>query len=141
MGKKIVTTRADSEKAATLTRSGEEVFLTTEDGQKISIPLYALARFCEEAMTDFSFEKPVFMPGATQNANVLCPFYGTDNHSQEVHCESPWEQMDYVGVGFQSKAAKKKYQWHFCMKKNWNECPIAKLLNEKWGVYDEEIFS
>ena len=134
---KIVTTRAKSEgkvSAAALTKEGSDVSLTTEDGQVISIPLYALARFCSEEFDDYSFEKPEFLPGATQNANVLCPFYGTDNHSLEVHCESPWKEMDYVGVGFQSKAEKKRYQRRYCMTGNWNECPIARLLNKKWGV-------
>ena len=66
---------------------------------------------------------------------VQCPYYKT-NTSQVVFCEGLEEGMA-IHMAFASHTQLVDYKGRFCRRSCYNQCPLAKILNQKWG-YDDE---
>ena len=66
---------------------------------------------------------------------VQCPYYKT-NTSQVIYCEGLEDGM-VLHLAFATHAQLIDYKGRFCRRSCYNECPIASLLNRKWG-YDEK---
>ena len=65
---------------------------------------------------------------------VQCPYYKT-NTSQVVYCEGLEDGMA-IHMAFASHAQLIDYKGRYCRRNCYNQCPLAKILNQKWG-YDD----
>ena len=62
---------------------------------------------------------------------VKCPFYKCEN-SQSIHCEGISEE-NTIHMIFYPARAKNSYRKRVC-EKDYTKCPIAGMLNQKYGV-------
>lgn len=65
---------------------------------------------------------------------VQCPYYKT-NTSQVVFCEGLEDGM-VVHLAFAKHDQLVNYKSRYCRRNCWSQCPLATMLNRKWG-YDE----
>lgn len=73
------------------------------------------------------------MANKNEDHLVQCPYYKT-NTSQVVYCEGLEEGMA-VHLAFATHAQLVNYKGRFCRRSCYSQCPLAKMLNQKWG-YD-----
>ena len=66
---------------------------------------------------------------------VQCPYYKT-NTSQVIYCEGLEDGM-VLHLAFATHAQLIDYKGRFCRRNCYKQCPLAKILNQKWG-YDDE---
>lgn len=66
---------------------------------------------------------------------VQCPYYKT-NTSQVVYCEGLEDGM-VLHLAFATHSQLIDYKGRFCRRSYYSQCPVAGLLNRKWG-YDEK---
>lgn len=62
---------------------------------------------------------------------VKCPYYKT-NASQVIHCEGLEEGMA-MHMAFAKRSQLIDYKGRYCRRHGWANCPLAKVLNQKWG--------
>ncbi len=65
---------------------------------------------------------------------VQCPYYKT-NTSQVVFCEGLEDGMA-IHLAFATHPQLINYKGRYCRTTCWGRCPLAKILNQKWG-YDD----
>lgn len=65
---------------------------------------------------------------------VQCPYYKTNN-SQVLYCEGLEDGMA-IHMAFASHGQLIDYKSRYCRRRCWSQCPLAAMLNRKWG-YDE----
>ena len=66
---------------------------------------------------------------------VKCPYYKHDT-SQVIFCEGLEDGM-VLHLAFDTHPRLINYKGRYCRSENYRNCPLAKLLNHKWG-YDDE---
>ena len=66
---------------------------------------------------------------------VQCPYYKTHT-SQVIYCEGLEDGMA-IHMAFATHAQLIDYKSRFCRRSYYGQCPLAKILNQKWG-YDDE---
>lgn len=82
-------------------------------------------------------EKESYSEGGDEMSNknedhlVQCPYYKT-NTSQVLYCEGLEDGMA-VHLAFATHAQLIDYKGRFCRRDCYNKCPLAKILNQKWG--------
>ena len=62
---------------------------------------------------------------------VQCPYYKTHT-SQVIYCEGLEDGMA-IHMAFATHPQLINYKGRFCRRNTYNQCPLAKLLNQKWG--------
>jgi len=62
---------------------------------------------------------------------IQCPYYKT-NTSQVLYCEG-FEDGMAVHLAFSTHTQLLDYKGRFCRRKCYLECPLAKILNQKYG--------
>jgi hypothetical protein len=72
------------------------------------------------------------MANKSEDHLLYCPYEAT-SYPQKIVCEGP-VQGSSVHLWFDSHASLLAYKKQFCRTKNCNKCPIAEVLNKKWGV-------
>ena len=65
---------------------------------------------------------------------VKCPYYKHDT-SHMVYCEGLEDGM-VIHMAFATHTQLLDYKKRFCRKDCWQNCPVAKMLNQKWGCSD-----
>lgn len=66
--------------------------------------------------------------------DVRCPYYIKEDGSK-IHCEG-YEEGTYIHLVFPSPSSRRDYQIDVCCY-DYNECPIADMLNKKWEEEDK----
>ena len=64
---------------------------------------------------------------------VQCPYYKTHT-SQMIYCEGLEDGMA-IHLAFATHPQLINYKGRFCRRSTYNDCPLARMLNQKWG-YD-----
>lgn len=67
---------------------------------------------------------------------VQCPYYKTHT-SQVIYCEGLEDGMA-IHMAFASHAQLVDYKGRYCRRDYYGKCPLAKMLNQKWGYDDEK---
>ena len=62
---------------------------------------------------------------------VQCPYYKTHT-SQVIYCEGLEDGMA-IHLAFATHAQLIDYKGRFCRRLCYSQCPLAKILNQKWG--------
>lgn len=75
------------------------------------------------------------MPYKDEDHLVQCPYYKHDT-SQVIYCEGLEDGM-VLHLAFATHPQLINYKGRFCRRQCWGRCPLAKVLNQKWG-YDDE---
>ena len=75
------------------------------------------------------------MANKNEDHLVQCPYYKT-NTSQVMYCEGLEDGMA-VHLAFATHSQLIDYKGRFCRRSCWGKCPLAKILNQKWGYEDE----
>ena len=67
-----------------------------------------------------------------ENLELLpeCPFYDQEVR-RRIKCESPFEGS-ILQVSFGADKGFKEHREAYCCSMNWEKCPIAKMLNDKY---------
>ena len=76
------------------------------------------------------------MANKSEDHLVQCPYYKTNN-SQVVFCEGLEDGMA-IHLAFATHAQLVDFKGRFCRRLCWWQCPLAKMLNQKWGYDDEK---
>ena len=74
------------------------------------------------------------MSNKHEDHTVQCPYYKTNN-STVIYCEGVEDGM-VTHMAFARRDLLIQYKDKYCRRKCWGQCPLASLLNRKWG-YDE----
>ena len=74
------------------------------------------------------------MANKNEDHLVQCPYYKT-NTSQVIYCEGLEDGMA-VHLAFATHAQLIDYKSRYCRRGHYSKCPLATMLNRKWG-YDE----
>ena len=72
------------------------------------------------------------MPNKTEDHLLYCP-YEHESFSTKIVCEGPVPGTT-VHICFMNHQQLLEYKSRFCRRKECNLCPIATVLNKKWGV-------
>lgn len=74
------------------------------------------------------------MANKHEDHTVQCPYYKTNNPSV-IYCEGVEDGM-LTHMAFATRDLLVSYKDRYCRRKCWGHCPLASMLNRKWG-YDE----
>lgn len=74
------------------------------------------------------------MANKNEDHLVQCPYYKTNN-SQVIYCEGLEDGMA-IHMAFATHQQLIDYKGRFCRRVCWGRCPLAKILNQKWGYED-----
>lgn len=72
------------------------------------------------------------MSRKTEATFAKCPYYHSEKHAKIVCREDDREDSPWVNINFLCIADRSSYESRYC-KGRWEECPLAKALNEKFG--------
>ena len=73
----------------------------------------------------------IIMANKQEDHLVQCPYYKT-NTSQVIYCEGLEDGMA-IHLAFATHAQLIDYKGRFCRRLCYSQCPLAKILNQKWG--------
>lgn len=74
------------------------------------------------------------MANRNEDHLVQCPYYKT-NTSQVIYCEGLEDGMA-IHMAFATHDQLIDYKGRYCRRRCWEQCPLAAMLNRKWG-YNE----
>lgn len=72
------------------------------------------------------------MANRSEDHLLYCP-YETASYPQKIVCEGPVPGSS-VHLWFDSHASLLAYKKQYCRRKECSQCPIAAVLNKKWGL-------
>lgn len=72
------------------------------------------------------------MSRKTEATYAKCPYYHSEKYAIIVCREDDLKDSPWVNINFTSKEIKALYESRYC-KGCWEQCPLAKALNEKFG--------